>query len=152
MSPHRTLTADNFERQPRGPYLFNFWHANQRVPTSFGEFIIEAHMPLEDTAPPDPEMVRQASSLAEFVRTHPDAVLDRIYEHYQIVSKQQHWMDICEVPLGLDRNGLTPYLMSLSLVVDRDHSEPTIHVSPQWDDEHAIYLAVRDGDVEFQDL
>jgi hypothetical protein len=97
-------------------------------------------MPLKDTAPPDDEMVRQANDLAEFTRSHP------------LASDEAEWMESCGVPVGLTRDELTPYLDELNLVVDRDRSEPTIYVVPQWDEEHAIYLAVRDGRVEFQDL
>ena len=146
------MTADDFEPQPRGPYLFNFWHARPRVRTPFGEFTVEAHMPLEDTKPPDDEMVRQANALAEFTRRNANAILDKIDDHYRGASAQLGWMESCDMPLGLHREALAPYLDALNLVVDRDGSEPTIYVVPRWDHEHAIYLALRDGHVEFQDL
>ncbi len=146
------MTAEDFEHQSRGPYLFNFWHARTRVRTPFGEFVVEAHMPLEDTAPPDAAMVRQANELVEFTRAYPDAILDKIYEHYQAVSDHREWLESCGVPPGLRRDELARYLDTLNLVVDRDGSEPTIYVVPRWDHEHAIYLAVRDGRVEFQDV
>ena len=146
------MTADDFEHQPRGAYLFNFWHARPRLHTPFGEFVVEARMPLQDTEPPDEEMVRQANELVEFTRENPDAILDKIYEHYRGASGHPGWMESSGVPLGLDREELAPYLDALNVVVDRDGAEPTIYVVPRWDHEHAIYLAVRDGRVEFQDL
>jgi len=146
------MTADDFRIQPRGPYLFNFWHADQRVTTPFGDFVVEAHMPLEDTDPPDAEMIRQANKLAEFTRKHSKAVLQKIYEHYQDAAHDVKWMERCGVPVGLAQDALAPYIDVLNLVVHRDRSEPTIYVVPRWDHEHAIKLAVRARKVELQDL
>jgi hypothetical protein len=146
------MTVEDFEHEPCGPHLVNFWHARPRVSTPFGEFQIEAHMPPGDTSPPDPSMILQANELAEFTRAHPDAVLDKIYEHYTTIAAQPEWMESCGVPPGLRRDELAPYLDEMVLVIDRDETEPTIYVVPRWDNEHAIYLAVRDGRVEFQDL
>jgi hypothetical protein len=144
------MTAEDFELQPRGPYLFNYWQARQQVETPFGSFVVEAHMPLEDTAPPDPAMVRQANELAEFTRSNPEAILEKIYEHYRAMA--DHWLEMCRVPRALRQDELSPYLEVLTLNVNRDGDEPTIYVSPRWDVEHAISMAVREGRVEFQDL
>jgi hypothetical protein len=43
-------------------------------------------------------------------------------------------------------------MVMLNIVTDREEPEPTIYVVPRWDEEHAIYLVVRDGQVEFLDL
>ena len=102
------MTADDFKHQPHGPYLFNFWHATPRVSTPFGDFVVEAHMPLKDTDPPDADMVCQANELAEFTRMHSDLILDMIYENYQDASDEPEWMENCGVPLGLTRDALAP--------------------------------------------
>jgi hypothetical protein len=144
------MTVEDFEHQPRGPYLFNRWEARQRVETPFGSFVVEAQMPLEDSGPPDPSMVRQANELVDFAKSHPDAILEKIHEHYRAMAV--YWLEICRVPSGLRRDELSPYLEALSLTVNREGTEPTIYVSPRWNVEHAIYMAVRDGQVEFQEL
>lgn len=146
------LTAEDFEQQPRGSYLFNHWIAKQRVPTSLGDFSIEAQTPMHDTQPPDERMLAQMSILAAFVHANPDKILDKVYEHYQSASQEVEWMQDQDVPTDLSRVGLAPYIVTLSLVTDREEAEPTIYVVPQWDEEHAIYLAVRDGQVEFLEL
>jgi hypothetical protein len=146
------MTVDDFEVQPRGPYLFNFWQARTRVPTPFGEFAIEAHMPLEDTGPPDARMLRQAEKLSEFALANSDAILDRIFTHYRALADQSDWLAACGVPSDLQRDELAPYLDELTLVVSRERSEPTIYIIPRWDHEHAIYLNVRRGRLVSEDF
>jgi hypothetical protein len=97
-------------------------------------------------------MLEQVNTLAAFVRANPDKMIDKVYEHYQSISQQVEWMEACGVPTDLPRHGLAAYIVMLNLVIDREEPEPTIYVVPRWDEEHAIYLAVQDGQVEFQDM
>jgi hypothetical protein len=146
------ISTEDFEQQPRGPFLSNYWIAKQRVPTPLGDFSVEARTPLNDPQPPDERMLEQVNTVATFVLANPDKILDKVYEHYQLVSKQSEWMQDCDVPTDLSRDGLAPYMVRLNIVTDREEPEPTIYVVPQWDEEHAIYLTVQDGRVEFQDM
>lgn len=146
------LTVDDLVLQPRGPYGSNRWYAKSQVPTSFGDFLIEAVMPLKDIAPPDSEMIRQANELAEFTQNHSRAILNKIFEHYQLVAEPTEWFATCGVPLNLTQKTLAPYLEQRTLVVERGESDPTIYISPQWDIEHGLYLLVRKGRVQFHYL
>jgi hypothetical protein len=79
------ISVEDFEQQPRGPFLFNHWIAKQRVPTPLGDFSVEARTPMNDPEPPDERMLQQVNMLAAFVLADPDKILDKIYEHYQTV-------------------------------------------------------------------
>jgi hypothetical protein len=146
------LTASDFVHQPRGSSRFYRWIATAPVRTSFGDFSIEAVMPMGDTKPPDARMLKDANFLADFVQTHSDAVLELIFQHYQgWCSRDPGWLDACDVPAGLRRHELKPFLIGLSITVDREMPEPEILITPQWDEEHAIYLAVKRGQIQFRD-
>ena len=145
------LAVGDFEKQPRGPYEFNIWRANQTVDTPFGSFSIEAITPLKDKEPPDDVMLLEATRLRDFVRKNHPRILAKIHEHYRTVSQDSNWMEFCDVPIGLSRDELKPFLVALDISVDREESEPTILITPQWDEEHAIYLAIREGELTFSE-
>ena len=131
------MNIADFEKQPRGPYLFDWWAARQRIETPLGLFSVEFQMLGEDdTNPPDDEMLRRASELVSYAENNALA---------------PGWLETCEVPRRLRPDRIRDYLRENgSLVVSRhlDWDEPyssSIHVCPLWDEEHALTLDVRDG-------
>ena len=108
-------------------------------------------MPMGDTKPPDERMLNEANFLADYVDANSDAILELVFQHYNRCASEPDWLEICEVPAGLQRHEIKPYLNSLSIVVDRESPDPTILVTPQWDEEHAIYLEVKKGRLQFRE-
>ncbi len=147
----KILTANDFVRQPRGPRRFYLWLADAPVRTSFGNFSIEAIMPMGDTKPPDARMLENANFLADYVRVHSEAILELVFQHYKECSRDPAWLEICDVPIGLQRHEIKPYLIGLCITVDRESPGLEILITPQWDEEHAIYLEVKQGRLQFKD-
>jgi hypothetical protein len=56
------MKADDFEKQPRGPYHFDFWLSKQPISTPMGDFIAE----LREL--PNEELLQEANVLTAFVR------------------------------------------------------------------------------------
>jgi hypothetical protein len=152
LDPMEILTVTDFVRLPRGPRRFYLWVANAPVRTSFGDFSIEAMMPMGDTKPPDMRMLKDANFLADYVREHSDAILELVFQHYkEWCSRDPAWLEICDVPIGLQRHEIKPYLIGLHIMVDRESPGPEMLITPQWDEEHAIYLEVKQDQLQFKD-
>jgi len=142
------MTLSDFTKQPRGAYLFDFWVANRAIPTAIGEFTVELQMGIGDKAPPDDKMVRQADELIELLQAHIRTIHDKVFEHYQMVAEQGGF------PSGLDREEILDQLQVRTLTVSRDENADEVYRSrvfiiPEWDEEHAIYLAYCAGEWEF---
>jgi hypothetical protein len=136
------MTADDFEKQPRGPYRFDFWLSKRPVATLMGDFIAELR------EPPDAKLLAKANALADYLCNNIEEVWGKVYEHYQRVAEHQDWMKSCGVPARLGRSGILRYLRSRQIVVIRDGDEVdgTIFIDPLWDVEHKIHLRLK-GDV-----
>jgi hypothetical protein len=140
------MIADDFEKQPRGPYRFDYWLSKQPISTPMGDFIAEVR------EPPDGELLKQVNILAAFLQSNIEEVWDKVYEHYQRVAADRHWMKSCGVPTRLDRNGILRYLRSRQIVVERDGGvDGVIFIDPLWDVEHKIHLRLEDGVLSFSD-
>jgi len=146
------LTIADFERQPRGPYLFDRWVGRQRIVTSLGLFSVEFQMlGDDDTNPPDNEMLSRASELVRYAESHIDFIRDVVFGHYLLAAEDREWLDACGIPQGLSRDRIADYVRDdRSLVVSRHFrwGEPyssAIHIVPLWDEEHALTLDFRDG-------
>jgi hypothetical protein len=147
------MTAAEFQKQPRGPYLCDHWVWHRRVPTPLGDFSVELQMlGDDDTNPPDEEMLRRASELVRYAETHGDYILDIVFGYYRLAGESD-WLDMAGVPRGLTRETVSSQVRDeRTLVVSRhlDWAEPydsAIHVVPLWDEEHALTLEWRDGQI-----
>jgi hypothetical protein len=150
------MDISDFVKQPRGPRSFDVWTARQSIPTPMGDFSIDLQMRSGDKSPPSEAMLRQAEKLIGLLRTHVQKIHDMVFESYQMAADDEEWLDSCGVPAGLDRTGIIGHLQHRSLTVSADADEdgkPTMRVFiiPDWDEEHAIFLAHRDGAWEFVD-
>ena len=142
------MTLSDFTKQPPGQYPFGFWVANRAIPTPMGEFTVELQMGIGDKAPPDDKMLRQADELVALLQAHIETIHDKVFEHYQMFAEQGG------VPSGLDRDEILDQLQVRTLTVSRDENADEVYRSrvfiiPDWDEEHAIYLAYGDGEWEF---
>ncbi len=135
------MTADDFEIQPRGARLFDIWRSKSPILTSMGAFDVEFHQA------PDDELLRLAGELVLYVSNQSEEVLDKVYEHYKSTSEHRYWMKSCDVPVGLERKKVIPYLRSRTIVLFRDNQGVTgsILINPQWDAEHKINLVLQNG-------
>ena len=92
-----------------------------------------------------------AEDLIDQFTTDKDRVTQLVFQQYKLVSADSDWLEDCEMPNGLDADQLGPYLRARTLSVSRDlddRNEPysaRVYMSPQWDEEHGLYLK-RDGD------
>jgi len=149
------MTLADFEKQPRGPYLFDWWVAQQRIATPLGLFSVEFQISGDDdTDPPDEEMLRRANGLVSYTESQGEFILDIVYGHYRyylLSAENRDWLEECGVPRDLSRNKIADYVREdRSLVVTRNlgWEQPyssTIHVVLLWDEEHALSLDFRDG-------
>ena len=132
------IIAD-FEKQPRGPYLFDWWVGQKRIATPLGLFSVVFQMlGDDDTDPPDGEMLRRATALVSYTESHSEFILDIVFGHYLLAAEDRDWLENCHVPRGVTRNRIADYVREdRSLVVARHHSwdQPytsSIHVVPLW--------------------
>ena len=150
--PWRMTVAD-FEKQPRGPRLFERWIGQQRITTPLGSFSIEFHMENDDTDPPDEEMLKRATELVSYTESHGDAILDIVFGHYLLTAEDRYWLEDCGVSRGVTRNRIAEYVRpDRSLVVARHLSSDqpyssSISVVPLWDEEHALALDFANGEI-----
>jgi len=156
------MTIEEFTRQPKGPYLFYIWLWNKRVTTSLGEFEVKFHMTGDrDKNPPDEEMLRRAAELVHYAETCGDYLLDIVYGAY-LLAGEDDWLEYSGVPEGLSKEEMPLHLREdRAIVVSRDTDwkegqiwdsrdgpyESRIHVVPHWDEEHALSLDFRDGQI-----
>ena len=148
------MTLQDFTKQPRGPLKFDIWRAKQAIPSPMGDFAVELHMAMGDSSPPSEDMLRQADTLVALFKAHVTTIHAKIFEHYQAVADQGEWLAACGVSEGLDREGIVEHLQDRRLVVSRDEDDDQSYLSrvfltPDWDEEHAIYLAHEDGEWVF---
>jgi hypothetical protein len=149
------MTHADFEKQPRGPYLFDRWVAQQRIATPLGLFSVEFQiLGDDDTDPPDEEMLRRVTGLVSFTESHGEFILDIVYGHYRqylLSAENRDGLEGCGVSRDLNRNKIADYVREdRSLVVTRQlgWDQPyssSIHIVPLWDEEHALSLDFRNG-------
>jgi hypothetical protein len=143
------LAITDFEKQPCGPYFFNRWVAAQQIPTPLGTFAIQFQM--NDTNPPENEMLLRASELIRFVETHGEQLLDIVYGHYLLTAEPPDWLESFDVPRGLNRAEVPAYISDHRLLVVSRHLNwkeqyrRVVFVDPLWDTEHKLSLDLRNG-------
>lgn len=147
------MNISEFQKQPRGPYLFDHWVWNKRVRTPLGDFSVELQMLGDnDTNPPDDEMLKRAFELVRYAEAHGDYLLDIVFGYYRL-AEESDWLDMADVPSGLSRETVSSQVREdRTLVVSRhlDWNEPynsAIHIVPLWDEEHGLSLEFRDGQI-----
>jgi hypothetical protein len=136
------MGRSDFEKQD-----VDSWMSRQKVVTPIAEFAVRLEMGGK-REPPNEEMLRCADEFIALVRANVEAIHDKIYEHYQYFDED--WLEQCEVPNNLSRDGVLEYLQFPALTVERseDAAEPyvcQVYLLPDWDAEHPIRLQFSDG-------
>ncbi len=147
------MTIADFEKQPRGPYLFDWWVGRQRIATPLGLFSVEFHISGDgDTDPPDDEMLRRAAELLSYTESHGEFILDIVFGHYLLAAGAcDDWLEDCGIPRGLARSKIADFVREDRTLVVARHlgwDQPystSINVVPLWDEEHALSLEFHDG-------
>lgn len=148
------MRLTEFVKAPRGPNLFDSWVHPTAIASPLGNFTVEL---FPETGEPDVQMVQKAIVLVEFLQSRSEKVVSKVFEHYKRLLRDPDWLTECHVPVDLSRKDLSSYLQARSLMVHRSDDdgkrvyESRIYVSPQWDIEHAIYLAISGTGVTFSD-
>jgi hypothetical protein len=138
------MNLSEFKKE-RGCYC---WIWKKRVSTPLSKFGVE--LVTDDQRPPDDEMLKRASELVQYARTHGDFILDIVYDSYLQHAKDKHWLEICEVPAGLTKEKVGKYLTrepKLSVVrpgFDVPY-ESYMFVRPLWDEEHGLDMKYLDN-------
>jgi hypothetical protein len=147
------MTVSEFQKQPRGPYLFDRWLWDKRVSTPLGEFSVELLMlGNDDTHPPDEEILRRASELVRYVEANGEYILDIVFGYYRLAGEND-WLDLAGVSRGHTRETVSSLVRDdRTLVVSRhlEWDEPydsVIHIAPLWDVEHALSLEFHNGQI-----
>jgi hypothetical protein len=146
------MQLSEFFKAPRGPRKFDYWTHPAAVPSPLGDFIVELYPEIGE---PDEKMVGLANTLTIFLSSHPEKIVDKVFDHYKRFLENPSWLLSCQVPTNLQDCNLAPYMKSLNLTVSRDgirnqyEYNTCIYISPQWDEEHAIYLELTDDEVDF---
>lgn len=149
MSIVRALRVEEFEKQPRERRLFDLWSAKTPLDTPIGTFEIELN------SPPDAELLAHANELLHAVVSQHHVILKLIYANYLRAAEDRYWMKSCGVPRKLEEDQILGYLRSRSISVWRDSKgrvSAGIFVSPMWDVEHGIDIAVFEGRVGLRSL
>jgi hypothetical protein len=138
------IRPEEFVHQDRGPRLFDRWQWKERVPTVLGNLIVE--LTSDDGAPPDVALADAAAEVAQFATANGDLLLDLIYGHY-LYAQENDWLNFWGVPQGLSRNRILSQVESVKLTVRRSDDgqiHAVIYINPMWEQEHKLFLSVRD--------
>jgi len=146
------MELSEFKKLPRGPYEGDRWVWKKTVASPLGPLSVEFGI-YEDRNPPDEEMLRRGRELARYVEERGEYVLDLVYGAY-LAAGRYDFLEYSGVPEGLTRETICEYLREgqRCLVVSRDPDmegtySSAIFFVPLWDEEHALSLDFRDGEI-----
>ncbi|MGJ8660833.1 MAG: DUF6985 domain-containing protein [Bacteroidota bacterium] len=141
------MTKDEFKKI-KG-YGFDTYKSVNKVTTGIGVFEMELQM--EGKEPINEQMLLLMKNLIEFGTSHIEAIHDLIQLSYQeACDKDSTWVeDMCNVPLNLSKHDIMKHVNNLSFIVSSDTDrqggfDSFVHVIPDWDEEHSIYLRYTD--------
>lgn len=137
-----TFTPADFEQAQAGPRSMAVYRARVPLDNPLGPFEIELN------APPDSELLGHVNALVAAVSNDYDTVLGHVYENYLLAAENKHWMKACEVPSRLRDNQVMQYVRSRSISVRRSRNgslDAEVFISPKWDQEHGLRLALIGG-------
>lgn len=145
------MKPEDFQKQPCGPYAFDFYYHPILIDTPLGEFQVELSMFDKNTHPPTQEMATAAESFVSWFKEDLGEALDLVFKSYQLACERDpDWVEACDVPLGLKLPHLTEYIGVRSLTISEEHEEGSrysacVYLSPQWDEEHGLSISKSDG-------
>jgi hypothetical protein len=135
------MQLSEFERQERGPYLFDVWRRKTPVRTDIGDIPLEQQSPRDET--PGQEMLTVAHEIASWASSNGKYILDLIYGHYNYADRSG-WLSFWGVKQGLSKFEILDHVDSVTLSVNEDGSAG-VFVDPKWDPEHKLDMTFVDG-------
>ena len=140
-------TIDDYTKEPRGAYKFNLWRRNAPVNTPLGDVSVELQASFGKQI--DDRMLTLAREMAQWIARPDNAgrLLDSLHEHYRgYETYHAESLADVDVPLGLTREQVLPYVTRCVLIVDADDGA-SIFLVPQWDEERGLRFRYQDGTV-----
>lgn len=145
------MNLSEFVLQPRGPYLFDHYIHPDAVPSPLGKFVLELHVDDAAKRTPDERMLHAILTLRDAFLSDTNSLVTLVYDQYLLATEDEEWCEVIELPIGLTENDLEPLLDTRTISVSQnetDSDEPNpgrVYMSPEWEEEHGLYLARIDG-------
>jgi hypothetical protein len=151
--PRPRLLLSDFAVQQRGRRTFDVWAHTKGFDTSMGRFDVECIVDIAAT--PSRQMLDSLEPLLAFTVERTHEVLLAVHAHYLLACRDTRWMQELQLPIELAPEQLVDLLIFRSVSVCHradddvasDVRSPYMHLIPAWDEEHALYLGVRNGAV-----
>lgn len=141
------MKLSEFVLQSRGAGGFDSYLHPQTIPTPLGEFSLEFQVKNAARRPPDEKMLAAIITLRQALESDLHALVTLVHEQYLLAAEDEEWCEVCELPTGLGADELAPLLEGQTISVaqqetDADEPHPgRVYISPQWDQEHGLYVA-----------
>jgi hypothetical protein len=137
------MQLEDFEEQSKGE-----WKSKKPLATVLGDVFVELNI-YDQSGPPDGPMLKLANELVGIAQAHGELLLDAIYAHYRDAEESGH-LEFWDVPNDLPRDKVLSEVESVTLSVSRDSEserryDSCIHVVPNWELEHNLFLRYVDG-------
>lgn len=144
------MDISEFKKDEDGVYEFGHYDWTNELKTNIGDFELYITMAQHGISPPS-NVFELAEQLLSFVQSNTEVIVEAIFEHYSAVRKDNtSWLEQCDVPTDLDPSTVMDYAEDLSLGIAQDLDNPEIfesfvHIVPDWDLEHALFLRLEGG-------
>ena len=147
------MRLEDFTKQERGPYRFDWFQHSIKIPSALGRFSLELFVEMGGT--PNQGMIDAMQDLVDAFEAKKDEIAIKVFEEYRAtMDSDPEWAESCDVPLNLEIEDLASVIERRALTVwdcledpDDLHS-PRVYMSPQWDEEHGLYFKISNNDIE----
>jgi hypothetical protein len=140
------MKRDEFRKDKSGAYAFDLYAWRKKARTEIGSFLVEVVM--EDQEPLTDQLVEAANELVTVGSANCDTILSIAHQSYLLVRQNDsHWIEICGVPLDVEKKDVMKYVNHRAFSIrsnpkSRKKFDSVIHLIPDWDDEHSLYIRV----------
>jgi len=147
------MKIEDFKKQKRGPYLFDWFRHPNTINSRLGVFSLELTVEMDKV--PNQAMADAMEKLIGKFEKNKDMIAQMVFKEYLTIAKAEpDWLESCEVPLNLSIDDLAPFIKAQALTVSddvddaEDRHHPRVYMSPQWDEEHGFYLQFEGDHIE----
>lgn len=143
------VELSDFIIQPRGCFLFDFYIHPKPIQSVLGDFFLEFQVDDSVITPPSHEMLEVIILLSTAFKNDTMALALLVYQEYLLAVEDIEWCKECQLPVGLKLEEISPLLSQQTIGVSYDMMyEPNIdlisrgrvYMSPQWNEEHGLYV------------
>jgi hypothetical protein len=141
------MKLSEFILQERGPYLFDHYIHPVACPSVLGNFVLEFQVDDAGKRPPDEKMLNAIVALRDAFLRDTSSLVTLVHGQYLLATRDDGWSNGCGLPIGLTEIQLEPLLNGGTITVSQDETdadEPNpgrVYMSPEWDEEHGLYVA-----------